>query len=93
MTALKVSGIDVRSAGSVHAARPGEFELTQSEPAQGIYRKLVVAEGRLVGAVLVGSPDEADEVIPAVREHAPVSTMTALLERGDWQQHSVALAA
>ncbi|BEP67682.1 hypothetical protein GmRootV35_21960 [Variovorax sp. V35] len=93
VTALKVSGIDVRSAGSVHAARPGEFELTQSEPAQGIYRKLVVAEGRLVGAVLVGSPDEADEVIPAVREHAPVSAMTALLERGDWQQHSVALAA
>ncbi|QGW82502.1 2Fe-2S iron-sulfur cluster binding domain-containing protein [Variovorax paradoxus] len=93
VTALKVSGIDVRSAGAVHATQPGDFELTQFDEAQGAYRKLVVARGRLVGAVLVGSPDEADEIIPAVRDGAAVSSMTALLERGHWRQHSLPMAA
>ena len=90
VTALKVSGIDLRSAGAVHARRAGEFELTQHDLTLGAYRKLVVADGKLVGAVLVGSADEADEVVRAVRERAAVSTLSALLQRGTWQRRAQA---
>lgn len=90
VTALKVSGIDVRSAGAVHAKRAGEFELTQRDFALGVYRKLVVAEGKLIGAVLVCSPDEADEIVHAVRGRAAVSTLSALLQRGAWQRRAQA---
>ena len=93
VTALKVSGIDVRSAGAVHAERPGEVELTQLDAAQAVYRKLVVADGKLVGAVLVGASDDADEIIQAVRERAAVSTLGSLLQRGNWRRRSRAIAA
>jgi NAD(P)H-nitrite reductase large subunit len=74
----------------VHAKRAGEFELTQRDFALGVYRKLVVAEGKLIGAVLVGSPDEADDIVHAVRERAAVSTLSALLQRGTWQRRAQA---
>ena len=90
VTALKVSGIDVRSAGAVHASKAGDFELTQHDDKLGVYRKLVVADGKLVGAVLVSSPDEADEIVQAVRKHAAVSTLGALLQRGAWQRRAQA---
>ena len=90
VTALKVSGIDVRSAGTVHASKAGDFELTQHDDKLGVYRKLVVADGKLVGAVLVSSPHEADEIVQAVRKHAAVSTLGALLQRGAWQRRAQA---
>ena len=90
VAALKVSGIDVRSAGAVHATQPGETEWTQQDAAQGVYRKLVVAQGQLVGAVLVGSPDEADDIIPAVRQRAPLTALRTLLEVGEWQERALA---
>lgn len=93
VTALKVSGIDVRSAGMVHAVHPGELEYIQEDSSLGVYRKLVVAEGKLVGAVLVGSPEEADAVVTSVRERAGVSTLRPLLERGQWRRRNVAMAA
>jgi len=89
VTALKVSGIDVRSAGELH----GEVELTQHDAAQGVYRKLVIAQGKVVGAVLVGSPDESDDIVQAVRERAGVSTLGALLQQGHWRKRTRALAA
>lgn len=93
VTALKVSGIDVRSAGLVNASQPGESELVQSDPAGGTYRKLVVANDRVIGAVLVGTPEWAEEVIPAVRAGHRLSTLSGLLTVGAWQRHTLPLAA
>lgn len=94
VTALKVSGIDVRSAGIVHAVQPGEVEFIQQDLASGVYRKLVVAEGgRLIGAVLVGSSEDAEGVITSIRQRAPVSALRGLLELGRWQRRAIAMAA
>lgn len=93
VTALKVSGIDVRSAGRVNAEQPGDIEYTQADPVSGAYRKLVISRGRLIGAVLVGSPEWADDVVPAVRENRPVSYLAAMLASGAWQRHLLPLAA
>jgi nitrite reductase (NADH) large subunit len=52
-TRLKVTGIEVFSAGDFHGGA-GEEVLTLHDPIAGHYRRLVLREGRLVGAVLYG---------------------------------------
>jgi nitrite reductase (NADH) large subunit len=51
---LKVAGVKVFSAGEFLATTPDAEEIVLSDPAFGLYKKLVIAEGRLVGAVLFG---------------------------------------
>jgi len=55
---LKVSGVNVFSAGDFLAATVGADEIVLSDPGIGVYKKLVIAAGRLIGAVLFG--DTAD---------------------------------
>lgn len=56
-TKLKVTGIDVFSAGDFSGAEHTE-EIVLSDPVGGVYKKLVIAGDALVGAVLYG--DTAD---------------------------------
>jgi nitrite reductase (NADH) large subunit len=56
-TNLKVSGVDVFSAGDF-LGRPGAEQVVLRDHGLGVYRKLVIAQDRLVGAVLYG--DTAD---------------------------------
>jgi nitrite reductase (NADH) large subunit len=57
-TNLKVSGVNVFSAGDFLAATVGADEIVLTDPGIGVYKKLVIADGRLIGAVLFG--DTAD---------------------------------
>ena len=57
-TNLKVSGVNVFSAGDFLATIDEAEEIVFSDPAVGIYKKLIIAHDRLVGAVLFG--DTAD---------------------------------
>ena len=50
---LKVSGVELFSAGAMPFAADAESQVLQ-DPARGIYRRLVFAGGRLVGAILLG---------------------------------------
>jgi len=56
-TKLKVTGIDLFSAGDFMGGEGAE-EIVLSDPAAGLYRKLVIRDDRLVGACLYG--DTAD---------------------------------
>ena len=57
-TKLKVTGIDVFSAGSFGGGE-GTEEIVLSDPAGGIYKKLVVKDDKLVGGVLYGDTSDA----------------------------------
>ena len=70
-TNLKVSGVNVFSAGDFLGSE-GTDEIVLSDPGIGLYKKLVIADGRLTGAVLFG--DTADglwylDLIRSRREH------------------------
>lgn len=56
-TNLKVLGVNVFSAGDFLGA-PDTEQIVLSDPGLGTYKKLVIKDGRLVGAVLFG--DSAD---------------------------------
>jgi nitrite reductase (NADH) large subunit len=53
-TSLKVTGVDVFSAGVLKARDDGEEEITLRDAAARQYKKLVVRDGRLLGAILYG---------------------------------------
>jgi nitrite reductase (NADH) large subunit len=57
-TSLKITGVDVFSAGALMAADEGDDEITLRDDARGLYKKVVLRDGKLVGAVLYG--DVAD---------------------------------
>ena len=76
-TNLKVSGVSVFSAGDFLAAEGGET-LVFNDERRGTYKKLVVAKGRLTGAVLVGDTQDALWYLDLIRTMAPIETI-----RGD----------
>ena len=57
-TKLKVMGIDLAVMGDKEPAA-GDEVVHYSEPSRGVYKKMLVREGRLAGAILLGDPDGA----------------------------------
>jgi NAD(P)H-nitrite reductase large subunit len=83
---LKGVGLSVMSIGVLDAG-PGDEEIV-SEPfdTEVRYRKLVIRDGRLVGAVFVGTWPETSAVIAAVEDNADVGALLDELRGGDWSQ-------
>jgi nitrite reductase (NADH) large subunit len=60
---LKVAGIDLVCAGEA----VGDHEAVVTDAASGVYRKLTVRDGRMVGTVLLGDTRGAEALVAAVR--------------------------
>ncbi|WP_375461155.1 NAD(P)/FAD-dependent oxidoreductase [uncultured Enterovirga sp.] len=71
-TSLKVSGLPVFSAGDIGDDAEGE-PIVLSDPLGGIYRKLLVRDGRLAGALLVGDIGEGTWYRELIRTGEPVA--------------------
>jgi assimilatory nitrate reductase electron transfer subunit len=65
---VKAAGIELAVLGSARGGR-GSDVVRLSDPARGVYQKLVVRDGRLAGAILLG-------------DTAAAGTLTQLLDRG-----------
>lgn len=72
-TTLKVVGVDLTSIGEVNPEGEGFAELRRVEPAAGRYTKLVLRQGRLVGAILMGDRRRVRLFERLVKEKADVS--------------------
>ena len=77
-TRLKVVGVEVASMGDVDPREADDEVVQVIEERRGVYRKLVIRDGRLAGAVLVGDTSaaaglvrrfERGDVLPANRLH------------------------
>jgi nitrite reductase (NADH) large subunit len=64
---LKVAGVQVFSAGDFLPATTGAEEIVLSDPGFGVYKKLVIANGRLIGAVLFGDTVDATWYLELIR--------------------------
>ena len=71
-TNLKVSGVSVFSAGDFIGAEGSETILL-NDVRHGTYKKLVISEGRLAGAVLVGDVESALWYLELIRNREPVA--------------------
>ena len=55
-TKLKVMGVDLSVMGDKEPS-PGDEVVQYSEPARGIYKRMLIRDGQLAGAILLGDPD------------------------------------
>jgi nitrite reductase (NADH) large subunit len=76
-TTLKVMGIDLVSMGEVTAGGADTEIVSHSDPAQGTYKKLVLRDNVLVGAVLLGTTDPTGRLLRLFKEGRPL-TQSAL---------------
>ncbi len=83
-TKLKVTGIDLFSAGDFQGGE-GTEEIVLSDPAGGIYKKLVLKDDRLVGACLYGDTADGPWYWRLLRAGMTVDEVRDLLMFGDAQ--------
>ena len=80
---LKVMGIDLTSIGTVrgeHVADDGGIEEIRAvSDDRSVYKKFVLKDDRMIGAILLGSKREAAKVGRLIKEGVPVDEMKARL--------------
>ncbi|HKX26185.1 MAG TPA: nitrite reductase large subunit NirB [Blastocatellia bacterium] len=64
-TKLKVMGVELAVMGEKEARDEHDEEVVYTEPSRGIYKKLIVRQGRLAGAILVGDASGAPALLQA----------------------------
>jgi len=80
---LKVAGIDLMAAGDIDA--DGKLEaLVHTDSAQKTYRKLVIQDNLLVGAILLGDIRGSAEIQAAIRKKTDVSLLKGELAQADF---------
>jgi nitrite reductase (NADH) large subunit len=80
---LKVMGLYVTSVGLTVPEGEGFEELRKEDSGRGLYKKIVLHNGRLVGAIWIGTKEGVSQVIRATLQKADVSAWKAgLLEEG-----------
>ncbi len=77
-TKLKVTGIDLFSAGDF-LGRPGTEEIVMKDERGGIYKKLVIRDNRLVGAVLYGDTVDGTWYFQLIKDGTDISDIRARL--------------
>jgi len=78
-TRLKVMGVELSVMGLSQAAGERDEEITFADPARGVYKKLVVREGRLAGAVLLGDTAPAAALLQSFDRGIPLPDNRAAL--------------
>ncbi len=84
-TKLKVSGIDLYSAGDF-ADAPGREEIVLRDGSAGIYKRLVLENNKIVGAVLYGETADGPWFFDLLRKGVDVSEMRDTLVFGQAYQ-------
>ncbi len=74
-TSLKITGIDVFSAGALATADETDGALTLSDAENGIYKKLVLRDGKLVGCVLYGDVADGPWYVELIETKAEIGGM------------------
>jgi nitrite reductase (NADH) large subunit len=72
-TTLKVMGVELTSMGDVNGSGADTEVVSHSDPAQGTYRKLVIRDNMLVGAVLLGTSDPTGRLLRLFKEAKPLT--------------------
>lgn len=84
-TKLKVAGIELAVAGESAQEAPAcplasDFEhVSYSEPRRGIYKKLVIRNGKVTGAIVLGDPSTATRLVQWFDRDAPLPAERAAL--------------
>lgn len=82
---LKVFGVDFVSFGDINGSNEDTI-IRHANIEDRKYRKLVIRDGQIVGAIFLGEPELASEIVELARSGEDVSSRLSELQRGEWQQ-------
>ncbi|MES9861709.1 MAG: nitrite reductase large subunit NirB [Candidatus Thiodiazotropha sp. LLP2] len=77
-TKLKVTGIDLFSAGEFNQGE-GDETLVLQDPAQGVYKKLVISDNQIKGAVMYGDTMDGTWYFQLMREGTDISSFRSTI--------------
>ncbi len=77
-TKLKVTGVDLYSAGDILGDAASE-DLVLRDPARGVYKRLVLRNGRLAGAVLYGDVKDGPWYFSLIQQQLDISAIRSRL--------------
>ncbi|WP_282096142.1 nitrite reductase large subunit NirB [Epibacterium ulvae] len=89
-TKLKVTGCDLFSAGDF-AEADGREDIVFRDPARGVYKRLVIEENRVVGAVFYGDTADSNWFFGLIKDKTDISDMRETLIFGPAYQGGDAL--
>jgi len=82
-TTLQVTGIDLTSIGEVNPQGDGFIEVRRTESIAGVYKKLVIRAGRIVGAIVLGDKSSVRAINQLIARQTDVSAyVDRLLSNG-----------
>ncbi|MBA4116255.1 MAG: NAD(P)/FAD-dependent oxidoreductase [Rubrobacter sp.] len=67
-TSLKVMGVDLLSAGDAYGQDEDCEAIVSSNPVEGVYRKAVIKDGKVIGTVLLGDVSVGPQLSEAVKQ-------------------------
>ncbi len=73
-TKLKVTGVDLFSAGDFAEGEERE-EIVFRDPGRGIYKRLVIEDNRIVGAVMYGETQDSNWFFGLIKDEADIAEM------------------
>ena len=76
--------MDLFSLGDFNAAE-GDEEIRLLEADERRYRKLILSEGRIKGAIVLGYQQQAADVIRVSKEHLDLTAYLEDLRAGRWE--------
>ena len=82
-TSLKITGVDVFSAGALMAADEADDEITLRDDRRGLYKKIVLRDNRLVGAVLYGDIADGSWYLGLMQNRTDIANMRDRLVFGE----------
>lgn len=88
-TKLKVTGVDLYSAGDFIGSEDSE-DLVLRDPRRGVYKRLVLQDGRLVGAVLYGDVQDGPWYFDLIQTGKPIAALRQRLLFGKAQCEALA---
>lgn len=77
-TKLKVTGVELFSAGHFQGGR-GYEEIVLQDPSAGVYKKLVVRDAQIVGAVMYGDTADGAWYFQMMRDATPINDIRSTL--------------
>jgi nitrite reductase (NADH) large subunit len=89
-TKLKVTGIDVFSAGDFSEGDEKD-EIVLRDPSRGVYKRVVLRENRIIGAVLYGDTADGSWYFDLLKKGADIKSMRDMLIFGQAHQGGGAL--
>lgn len=79
---IRVAGVDIFSAGDIDAEGSHEH-IRQKDEEKGVYRKLVINDGRITGCILYGDIAARRKILSAIEKNKDISSMRQSLGRWD----------